>query len=213
MSLNLVDNTTWISNHVERHIGEISSVYHELSGDNHHLDILIVNPSEVNPFYSVVTCGMSNLPRRMPEGYEEFAHAELMFCLPADWPMNNLNPKDLDTFWPIGWLRYLGLFPHRYNTWLGWGHTIPNGDPPAPLASNTRLSGMLIASPILFEENFRVIDRGRELPITILSVLPIYPEEMDFKLKFGTDSLLEKFNTIQMNELIQISRVNACAEQ
>jgi hypothetical protein len=91
-----------ISEHIEKHLGTPATVFHELISDLVHIDVHIVAPTEERPFYSLITSGMSDKPMNAPEGAEEFRYAELMICLPADWPMTQEEWKqDADSFWPI----------------------------------------------------------------------------------------------------------------
>ena len=98
--------------------------------------------------------------------------------------------EDLRRAWPVRLLKMLARLPHEYATWLGWGHTIPNGDPARPYAPGTELCGAMVIPPFAF---------GRELfevpgdPIVhVYQVLPLTAAEMDFKLRSGVDALLER---------------------
>jgi hypothetical protein len=73
-----------IERHIEKHIGEISMVFHEMIADIVHIDIHQVPPGKDRPYWTLVTSGMSDLPMKTPEGAEDFAYAELMLCLPKD---------------------------------------------------------------------------------------------------------------------------------
>lgn len=47
-----------------------------------------------------------------------------MLFLPENWPTSSDAFKDDKYYWPIKLLKQLARFPHEYNTWLGYGHTI-----------------------------------------------------------------------------------------
>src|SRR5690349_21339971 len=49
-----------ISDHIERHIGKIETVYHELISDTVHIDVHFVKPWGANPYTRLVTSGMSD---------------------------------------------------------------------------------------------------------------------------------------------------------
>lgn len=57
------ENVEEISAHIERHLGPVDSVYHEILSDTVHIDVHIVKPTESFPFHRLVTSGMSDLPR------------------------------------------------------------------------------------------------------------------------------------------------------
>lgn len=50
-----------ISEHIERHIGEICMVFHEVISDTVHIDVHHIKPTEERPFHTLVTSGMSDL--------------------------------------------------------------------------------------------------------------------------------------------------------
>ena len=75
-----------VSAHVERHLGRIGVVFHEIVSDLVHIDLLHVPPTRERPFHTLVTCGMSTRPMNVPEDAEELRYAELMLSLPPDWP-------------------------------------------------------------------------------------------------------------------------------
>lgn len=197
-----------ISEHVEKYIGKIDTVFHEIISDLVHLDILIVNPTKEKNYYTLVTCGMSNLPMTVPEGAENFRFAELVICLPSDWKVSEEAFKQDEHYWPILWLKKLARFPHEYGTWLYHAHTIPNGDPAEPFANNTDLSGMILSIPSTVEDanGFFTLELTNGDRVHFFSLIPIYTKEMDFKLKKGADALIEKLEKAGVNEIVDVRR-------
>ncbi|MEM9340969.1 MAG: suppressor of fused domain protein, partial [Bacteroidota bacterium] len=133
-----------ISDHVEKYVGTIETVFHELVSNQVHIDVHWVKPTNERPFHTLVTSGMSDKPMNTPEGAEDCKFAELVICLPESWKLSEEDQKNENNYWPIRWLKYLARFPHEYNTWFWWGHTIPNGDPAEQFADNTQLNTMLL---------------------------------------------------------------------
>ena len=85
-----------ISEHIERHLGPVSGVYHELLSDKVHLDVHIVPPSADFPFYTLVTSGMSDRPMTVPPGAsieDAPPFAELCILLPSTW---NISANSAD---------------------------------------------------------------------------------------------------------------------
>lgn len=199
-----------ITNHVEKHIGQISHVFHEIISPQIHLDVLIVNPTKEKNYYTFVTSGMSTLPMNVPEGAESFKFSELMICLPGDWPVSSESFNSEDNYWPIKWLKTLARLPHEYETWLYIGHTVPNGDPAQPFASNTSFSGMILNVPTLVEDlrSFFTLRMPNETDIHFFSLIPLYKEEMDLKLKSGAEVLFEKLEKAGVNEIVNLKRKN-----
>lgn len=73
-----------VSNHIEKHLGKIETVFHEVVSDLVHIDIHWVKPSTEFPFNILVTSGMSDLPMNVPDGLEEHKYVELCVLLPED---------------------------------------------------------------------------------------------------------------------------------
>lgn len=196
-----------ISAHVERHLGPIGGVFHEIVSEYAHIDVHIVPPTSARPHYTLITSGMSDRPMSVPEEAADFAYAELMVSLPASWPLDEAALKDETHYWPIRSLKQLARFPHMYNTWLGFGHSIPNGDPPEPFAPSTQLCGMVLLPPLSYsEEVFELEMDGRT--IRFWSLLPVYREEMKLKLRKGTEALLNKLDEHGIDMVVDPSRVN-----
>lgn len=208
-------NIEAISKHIDKHIGSPDQVFHELVSDIVHIDVHMVAPTPARNYFTLITSGMSDRPMHVPDGAEELRYAELAICLPPTWKLDQESFKDEQNYWPVRWLKMLARFPHEYETWLGEGHTIPTGDPPEPFAQNTKLCCMLLASSALADEEFHTL----ELPdrnIHFWSLIPIYKEEMDYKLKHGFEPLLEQFAKLggpEELEVVHVHRRNACGKR
>lgn len=145
-----------------------------------------------------------------PEGYEDSRYAELVMCLPPSWPLTDEAFKDERNYWPIRWLKTLARLPHEYGTWLWASHTVPTGDPAQPYADNTKLCCGLLLKPVLFGEGFHRLVVNNDKGIQFLSLVPLYREEMEFKLKAGLDPLLERLDAAGVTELLDVRRENVC---
>ena len=121
-----------ISNHIEKHIGQIDRVYHELRSDAVHVDIHHVPPCKDRPLHSLITSGMSDLAMKVPDESQHSQYLELMVSLPEHWIVDDAFFEGETQHWLIHQLIFLARFPHKNTTWLGRGHTIPNGDPAEP---------------------------------------------------------------------------------
>lgn len=201
-----------IEEHIEAHIGKIEGVYHEIISDLVHVDIFIVAPTPERNYYTLVTCGMSNLPMTVPEGAENFKYAELMICLPPTWQMTEDAFQDENHYWPMRCLKQLARFPHEYDTWLFAEHTIPNGDPAEPYAHNTKLSGMMLTVPSVVDniESFFTLTFSEDKEVHFFSLLPLYKEEMELKINRGAEALYPKLEKAGINEILNPTRKNVC---
>ncbi|GAA3574017.1 suppressor of fused domain protein [Snuella lapsa] len=197
-----------ITDHVEKHIGKIHKVFHELISDQVHIDVHWVKPSLERPFHTLVTSGMSDKPMNTPKEVEGCDFAELSICLPSDWKISEEDFKDEKNYWPMRWLKYLARFPHEFNTWLSYGHTIPNGDPAEPFSDNTQLSTMLLLPTIVFGEDFRTL-RLKNKAIDFYTLIPIYSEELNLKMKRGVEALFDGFDKFGVSDIVQVDRPNS----
>jgi hypothetical protein len=151
---------------------------------------------------------MSDKPMAVPEGAEAFRYAELLIHLPANWPMSEEAFQDENHYWPIRWLKQLARLPHAYDTWLGYGHTIPNGDPPEPFASKTAFCCMLLGLPISAGEEFFQLKVSEEKTICFYALVPLYLEEMNLKLEKGAEHLEDLFDRHGIGDVVDLRRRN-----
>ena len=196
-----------ISAHIEQHIGKIEKVFHELVSDIVHIDIYWVKPSEKFPFHVLISSGMSDLPMSTPKGYEDFSYAELTICLPAEWKISEADFQDEGNYWPIRWMKILSRFPHEYKTWLANGHTIPNGDPAYPFHPSTKLNTMMLAESVILPEDFLVLELPKK-QIHFYALIPLYTEEVNLKLKKGSEALYAGFDKYNVSDVLDIHRPN-----
>jgi hypothetical protein len=198
-----------IAAHLRQFIGEPAQVFHEIVSDRVHIDVHIVAPRADRDFYTLITTGMSDLPMTAPPGAEGLRFAELVLALPATWTSRPLWDEDLEDealYWPIRLLKTLTRLPHEYATWLGYGHTIPNGDPPEPYSSGTDLCCALLLPPLTVPPEFFRLDVRTGKTIHFYGVVPLYRSETEFKLRHGTDGLVDCLLDWSVTELVDAKR-------
>ena len=199
-------NLQEIERHIEKHIGKVTMIFHEVISDLVHIDVHQIPPSDDRPYWTLVTSGMSDLPMAAPEGREEFAHAELMLCLPKAWKMEQRDWQDESYYWPVRWLKTCAKFPHEYKTWLGWGHTLPNGDPPKEYAPNTSFSCMMLGLPRTVSTEFWTLPVRTDKTIRFYGLYPLYQGEVELKLRKGAERLEELFDKRKVTEIVDVNR-------
>lgn len=199
-------NLRAIDQHLEEHFGKVDGVWHELVSDLVHIDIHVIYPTPERPWYTLVTSGMSDLAMHPPKGAEEYQHAELLLCLPPTWKLGEENFKDERNYWPIRWLKMLARLPHEYTTWLSYWHTIPNGDPPEPLADDTKLAGFMLVPPMTTSVEFHELLVPPARTIRFLAAVPLTAAEMNFKLKAGAEALMDRLEKAKVTELVNPAR-------
>lgn len=198
--------------HLEKHIGKVETVFHEILSDIVHLDVLFIPATEARPYHVLATSGVSDEPMKVPEGMEQYRRAELLIALPRDWPLTQEAFKDETNYWPLRWLKQIGRLPHEYETWVGWGHTIPNGDPPAKIA-NTGFIGVLLSPPYWLPREFFQLRTKSGETISFYDMIPLYAEEMDLKLKEGADKLEERLEKKNVGFVLDPGRPNVAAKK
>src|SRR5688572_22333573 len=197
-----------IEAHVEKHIGKIETTFHEIVSDLVHVDVLFVPATDDRPFHVLVTSGVGDERMAVPEGLEQFNRVELLIALPADWPLSEESLEDEANYWPIRWLKLVGRLPHEYQTWIGWGHTIPNGDPAEPIA-NTRFIGVMLTPPYELPRDFFQLETKSGETITFFVMMPLYQEEMDLKLERGAEEIEDRFERAGIGFVLNTARPNA----
>jgi tetratricopeptide (TPR) repeat protein len=177
-----------LERHIEKYFGPFTNVFHEIASPDIHVDIAVVEPTPERNYYILVTMGMGARKMSVPKDLAEFhlERAELLVCLPPDWKLDDL--EDEKWYWPLRWLKILARLPCDEDTWLGWGHTIPNG---SPFAENTRLSAVMLISPGAFgKKSHECLLPGGE-GLNFYQIIPLYDEEVEYKLKHDAKALLD----------------------
>lgn len=204
------ENIAAITEHIEANIGSVDSVWHEIISDLVHVDLHLVRATDERPYHVVVTSGMSDRPMTVPPGLDEpgndFRFAELAIGLPPNWKLGEKDLSDERWYWPLRLLKSIARLPHEYGTWLGVGHSIPNGDPADPYDASTRMDGVILMPPFFpgtpgqEADGFATLEREGQPPVHFYGLLPVYPEEMDFKIKHtdGAWGLFERLDTDQV---------------
>lgn len=190
--------------HISRYFGTYPNVFHELISPDIHVDIAKVDPTEERPYYTLVTMGMGAHRMHVPEELEgeKLERAELLICLPPDWKVQDNAEK---WYWPLRWLKILARLPGQEDSWLGWGHSVTNG---GPFSKNTKLSGMMLVSPVLFDEEAATCPLPNGEAVQFYQLLPIYDEEMQYKLDNNAEALLEKMDDSML--IVDTKRRNVC---
>ncbi len=195
-----------ISAHLTENLGEVESVFHEIVSDTVHIDVHWVKPGPRNPYHRLITSGMSDLPMCVPADFEGPRYMELMITLPHDWQIGDEAFKDESWYWPLRLLKFLARLPHKYETWLGYGHTVPNGDPAEPYAPNAGFSGCIILPSVSVPATFYELPIDAEKTITFLSAVPLHEGEMNLKLRKGVDALLDLFDRKNIRDVVTPGR-------
>ena len=186
------DEMSAIEQHIGKTFGPVEMVFHELVSPDIHVDICMVPPSEERDYYTLVTMGMGAHRMNVPEKLAEYKleRAELAIALPPDWKLDQESLKEERWYWPIGLLKVLARLPITEDTWLGFGHTM---DKQSPFAEGTELCAAILVGlqDVVWEGGeVCVLPGGQE--VNFYQVIPLYRDEMEYKLDHDADALLDK---------------------
>ena len=194
-----------VEKHIKRFFGEFDHVFHELVSPDIHVDICVITPSEERGYYSLVTMGMGAHRMNVPEELAEYRleRAELAIALPPDWKLDEESMKEEKWYWPIGLLKVLARLPAASDTWLGFGHTM---DKQSPFAKDTKLCASLLTGPQGVEDGCEVCILPNGETVNFYQVIPLYRDEMEYKLEHDADALIEKMAEVSF--VVQPERPN-----
>ena len=195
------DEETCLLDAIQARFGEIDTILREVAAPEIRVDLCVCAPTQARPYYTVVTCGMGVQPMPVPHDMQGFDRAELVFMLPEGW---DINGQDESSYWPLRWLKLLARLPWEEESWLGWGHTVPNGE---PFAEQTRLSSILLLDAYEPEPESAILPAGEDFgccllpdsqPVRFYQCFALYDEELDRLLEHGAQALLEQFSEAGM---------------
>ena len=184
-----------IEGHIQQYFGNFETVFHELSSPDIHVDICVVPPSKEQNYYTLVTMGMGAHRMNVPEELAEYKleRAELTIALPKDWKLKYEDLKNERWYWPIRLLKDLARLPIASDTWLGFGHTL---DQQEDFAENTKLCAAILTGPQGTEDGSEVCNLPNGDEVNFYQVIPLYRDEMEYKLAHDADALLDKMEGI-----------------
>lgn len=173
------------------------------------VELLVIPPHHHRRWTVLVTCGMGAEPMAVPPELAgcKADRAEIMMYLPPHWDPDSTDPKST---WPIGWLRLLAAMPRQQGTWLGWGHTIPNGRPFAP---NCGFTGVMLLAPGGVPEEAAVCPLPGTGEVNLYQAAPLYNEEMAYKLDHEAEGLVRHLQQQDLDPRVPLgtNRPNGCA--
>ena len=189
------DEMETVEGHIQQYFGKFENVFHELASPDIHVDICVVPPSEERDYYTLVTMGMGAHRMNVPQELAEYKleRAELAIALPKEWKLKHEALKDERWYWPIRLLKVLARLPIASDTWLGFGHTMDNQQ---PFTENTKLCAAILTGPQGTEDGSQVCTLPGGEEVNFYQVIPLYRDELEYKLVHDADALLDKMEGI-----------------
>ena len=188
--------------------GDYKNVFHEIASPDVHLDVCIIDPTEEDPYYKLVTMGAGAYRMNIPEQWRKYDldYAEYVIYLPADWDLNSGDEVD---YWPIRALKDTARLPIWYDTWLSYGHTTQSDEEGSSYAPNTRLNSLILNYAENRRGDIRLIMSSGKV-INFYEIIPLYPEELAYKMENNAEALFDKFTEKGIQyRILDINRKNA----
>lgn len=182
---------------IEENFGKIEKIYQDVGYDGLYLDVAQINPTEENPYYTLITLGMGE-HKMYNQNNENFSnYAELMISFPNSW---NLDDKNYN--WLIDELMHLAYIPFTFYFSYEWGHLENNFE---SFSSNTKLSAVSILYPQMKEKNSGLL-KLENRNLQFYQIVPLYDEEYTFALKNGMKNLLLLDVEKKINYVVDMQR-------
>ena len=205
------DSYRAIEQHLDRFFGEEDTivVFDEKVSPDFHLDVYWIQANQKRNYHILLTSGVSSIPMNVPDPSLN-SRIELFILLPPDWPFGIEQLQDERNYWPIGLLKDLGRYPHSHKTWLGFGHTVPEGQ--GKTIAGTRFAATLLKKSKTLPPEFQRAEFGDSF-IDLLMLFPLYDEEYAFKRVAGIEGLEAEFDAANIADIIDVTRSNVCADE
>ncbi len=191
-----------LERHIEKYAGPIAIRFENL---------LVVRATENRACHLVVTTDLSDAP--MPKAKPEWKWAELCALLPPDWPLDpEIWQNDINFGWPMRELQRLTRFSRETQTWLGFGHSIPNGTPPVPFAPSTQQCASFLLPPLEMPEKFARLRLEDGEILNFWAIVPITKDELALKVNQKAPTLIEKLSNKGVSDIIDPTRDDVFAK-
>lgn len=216
---------------IENHFDELFEVeegehliYHEIVSPVVHLDVHLLRAGKARPFHVLYTTGMSDLPMKSEnkEIGKEYERAELYCIMPhdMDFPQVFTGDEDKQQYRIISAMKKAARYPHLCGQYLSHCHSLQFSEDNTPFSPLTEMCGAVFYQLDHTDfggrygdglDHFITSDGTR---INFLCFVPIYKEEMEFKLKYGAPALYERLFGEDISDIRQLEihndRRNVC---
>lgn len=169
------------------------------------IDLLLISTVKRSPIQVLLTNGLSEYEQPIPEKFSTLKHIELFFCLPSYWDLNDEANPSMN--WVKPWIQKLAKHLIEKQTWYGVGHTFPNGHPVEAISPTMKQKYFLLNTPTYLVDEFKPLDMDGKT-VEFLAIVPIFEDELDYKMGKGTYKLQKKFLDKNITELLDDYRMS-----
>lgn len=184
----------YVKVHIDQYFGVYAQILTDHSNPEYPIEIAIIPPRLEHDYYTLVTVGLSLHQMHFSEERREenLERAELLINLPPDWKLTKDALKDETWYWPIRMMLATAYFSiEDPNVCLESRTTLMEGEDGVPFAEGTDLRGEILFWPGPFgQDAFACRLPGGE-EVNFYQVIPLYREELQYKLEHGADALLD----------------------
>ena len=132
---------------------------------------------------------------------------EVFIQLPAYWRLDEESLSLPEWSWPAQLVRNTANYPKYAQTYLGPGHTMP-WERSEETNFIAEFNSIIYLYSTSTSSDFDHLTRKGE-QIDFLAIMPLYSEELKYKLAKGANELLELFDEQNIETIVNISRENA----
>ncbi len=197
-----------VDEYISKAFGNFENVFHEIISPDIHLDVCFIPPTNEEPFFKLVTMGAGAYEMDIPDKWKEYRleRAEYVIYVPKEW---NLNSPEIADYWPIKVLKDVARLPILCDTWLSFGHTTQDDEEGSPYAPNTKFNSVVLD----FCENHQGevrLETSSGKTINFYQIIPLYPEELEFKMNNDAETLIDLFDKKNIEyKIVDINRRSA----
>lgn len=199
-----------ISVYIECYLGLVFGVFYEIIFDLVYIDVYVVLVNDYCLYLCLVIFGMSDLLMIVfvEVDVDVLCYMELMVILLVDWLMFQDVFEDECNYWLVCLLKGMVWLLYEYDIWLGFGYIIFNGYFSEFYVLGVGFDGVIVLLLVIVLEDFVMLELEDGRIISFMSLVLLYFEEMDLKLKKGVDVLFDCFDVKQINDLIEFGCIN-----
>lgn len=163
------------------------------------IPLLLLELELRSPIKVLVTNGLSSYKMPVPDTLVGLEYNEIYFCLPSYWELEDISNPRMN--WVFPWIQRLAKYVVDNKSWFGHGHTMPCGKEMSSLSETMKQNHLFLSNPILLEQELAPISIDGH-SVQFLAIIPIFPDEMDYKQGKGTLKLMRKFLSNGITEML-----------
>lgn len=201
-----------IEQHIRRNFGVTSFVDECSLVSEIELKIHVIEPTEFNPYYLLVSSGFGAYCMDLPEGLAdlEWERAEFVMVLPPDWMVSDEYRADERWSWPFFLMHALVAITLEQHEFMMMGKVVSLGH---NLADNTQFCGCMLVpadcDPVIATLDAEVCQLPQGKKVNFYFLAPLYRDEIDFVKKYGPERLFRA--VVEQGLVVDVNRPHLVA--